>query len=272
MISTDIFQAIAPESGLEWLEINGIKSHDVGVIVASSKSMARAVEGYEAINVPGRAPLFGSDPVYDNIDISYDLRLLPDPEIEGGAIVDVSLVDEAVLGNESLAGIASAPRWVANWIRGTGGYQIIRDSYNPGYFRKGFATNQIPIERVIKNFGRASINFSCDPFLYPDTGNDVITLTASGTVDNPEWYESLPYIKCHGNGNVTLTVNGQTISITGVSGYVEVDCESMDCHKGSQNLNGNMSPANFPTFLPGENSVSFTGCEKVEIIPRWRTL
>ena len=115
--------------------------------------------------------------------------------------------------------------------------------------------------------------FNCKPFRYSVAGQTKQTLTASGTISNPESFPSLPYIRITGSGAVTLNIGAKAYSFTSIPTYLEVNSDLMSCYKGSTLNNNRIGFTEFPILQPGGNSISWTGSvTKVEIIPNWRTL
>ena len=104
-------------------------------------------------------------------------------------------------------------------------------------------------------------------------GQKTLTYQSAGEIYNPEAWESKPYIKLYGSGNITLSVGGQTWRVTGVSEYIEIDSEAMLCSKGQLPQNSKLHGDGFPTFPTGWSTIMTTGnVQKIEIIPRWCTL
>ncbi len=98
-------------------------------------------------------------------------------------------------------------------------------------------------------------------------------MTSSGSITNPENYESQPYIKITGSGTVTLTINSKAYKINSISSYIELDSEFMSAYKGSTLCNNQIAFTEFPLLQPGSNTISWTGSvSRIEIVPRWRTL
>ena len=96
-----------------------------------------------------------------------------------------------------------------------------------------------------------------------------MTFTSNGSIENPTEFESKPLLRVYGTG--TLGIGSQSITISQADVYTDIDCEMMDCFKGTANKNANVSFSdyNFPTLMPGTNGISLTGITKVEITPRW---
>ena len=68
-------------------------------------------------------------------------------------------------------------------------------------------------------------------------------------------------------------MNGKAFPISAVNEYVEIDSETLNTHKGTENKNATASSLDYPTLNPGANTISWTGnVSAVHITPRWRTL
>jgi phage-related protein len=83
-------------------------------------------------------------------------------------------------------------------------------------------------------------------------------------------------LKIYGQGDLGITVNDKAFLLKAVTDYVTVDSEIMNCYKedlGVLTSKNNSMIGEFPIFVPGENSISWTGnITKIEITPRWRWL
>lgn len=87
---------------------------------------------------------------------------------------------------------------------------------------------------------------------------------------NPTDFPSQPLIRIYGAG--TFLLNDVAVTVSQASVYTDVDCELMDCYKGSVNKNQyvSFSTYDFPVLKPGQNTVEFSGgVTAVTIIPRW---
>lgn len=87
---------------------------------------------------------------------------------------------------------------------------------------------------------------------------------------NPTNFPAKPLIRVYGNGSVQV---GDTIATVqnNADGYVDIDCESMNCYDttGGRNADVSFSGNDFPELASGNNSILLTGPSKVEITPRW---
>lgn len=108
--------------------------------------------------------------------------------------------------------------------------------------------------------------------VWSDTGDITATIAipqAQFTITNPTLFDSQPFLRVYGTG--TLGINSQSVTITQADEYTDIDCEMMDCFKGTANKNPyvQFTDYNFPVLKPGVNYVSLSGITKVEITPRW---
>ena len=66
---------------------------------------------------------------------------------------------------------------------------------------------------------------------------------------------------------------GMTIvELDGITDSITLDTSLMEAYKDTTSMNSCMS-GDFPTLLPGQNAISWTGnVTKVEVQPNWRFL
>lgn len=252
---------------INWFEYNGRRSDSMELLIAEKSIYGAPQRDIELVHVPGRdGDVMIDHGGWNNVDVSYTVQFVGLPE--------------------------KAPT-LRQWLQATG-YHVLRDSYQPGYFRYGVFTSNMNPEEIARQVGRLQLIFSCKPFLYRAYTNastqDKITLNASGgsitsangatvtsgaaTVANPEAYASQPYIKITaGSGSVSLYIGSKQYSFNGISSYIEIDSELMSAYKGSTLCNDKILFTSFPVLEPGNNTIQVSsGITKVEIIPRWRTI
>lgn len=127
------------------------------------------------------------------------------------------------------------------------------------------------IERSIRTLGKFTVIFVCNPFGYMD-GEFLIIDKNNFTIYNQGTYESQPYLKIFGAGEIILNINDEIIKLKNVNNYIELDSEIMECFKDNINCNNDMQ-GEFPIFKVGENKISWTGnVSKIEITSNWRCL
>lgn len=234
------------------LYYKGINSLDLSLVIKSKGSYNAAERDLEFISVPGRnGDIVHDNGRYKNIVIPYEMALVKHD-------------------HRAFNDICNA---IKDWLSSDGRYYQLWDSYDPRYFRYATITGELDIAASLAHYGEMALDFNCKPLRYSFDGQKTIAVPATGlTLHNPESMTASPYIKIYGSGDITMTVNNTAISLYGVSEYIEIDSELMNVYKGTTPLNNSMSGDTFPTFAPGDNSISFTGSvTSAEIIPRWCT-
>ncbi len=225
---------------------NGKSSSDFGLLISKKDIYSAPARDVSFISVPGRnGDVIVDNNRYNNIDISYTVSFLKAKE---------------------------RAKQIKVWLCQPG-YLRLTDTYQPQYYRLASFASKLPIDELLENVGNAQLIFNCKPFMYAVSGDTTQVFTKTAYISNPEAYDSLPYIKITGSGNVTLNIGSVGYSITNISSYIELDCELMSAYKGTTLCNNKINFTEFPTIPPGTSRISWTGTvTKVEIIPRWRTL
>ena len=203
----------------------------------------------ESVSIPGRNGdiLFIQD-AYENEPRTYDIYI---------SAKDIKLHTVA--------------HKVAAWLLQKG-YLRLEDTYEPEYYRLAYFAGGFDIENLLDEFGRTSITFSCKPQKFLKRGENVITVTKGQTLRNPTAYSSKPLIRVNGSGNGVLTINGNNINLTGISEYLYIDSDIMDCYKGTENCNNKMT-GEFPELVSGNNVITWSGnITGVQLTPRWFTI
>lgn len=108
-----------------------------------------------------------------------------------------------------------------------------------------------------------------DNYMWSDVGQVTVTVTDAMAIENPTLFDAKPLLRVYGAG--TLTLGGQTITISTADVYTDIDCEMMDCFKDTVSKNGNVSFSgyDFPVIPPGRNVITMDGVTQVDITPRW---
>lgn len=229
----------------DWFEWNGVRCTEYGIHVTEQPSIIRPSERVTFTNVPGRN---GSLTTLEGDDV-YDDFILP----ISCTVSDISRLSD-----------------ICAWLKGAGTLKL---AARPGGFYYARLANQIELTKVLRNHENRifTLNFRCKPFLYVDQV-EPITLTASGTfITNPGNVFSEPVITVYGSGEVTLMV-GMTITELEITDSITLDTPLMEAYSGGTSMNNRMS-GDFPTLLPGQNAVSWTGnLSRVVVQPNWRYL
>jgi phage-related protein len=216
------------------------------VYISGTDTFKAPTRDYESISVPGRdGDLLGLEHRLENVTLSYPAFMYCD------FIENMSNFENAILSKI--------------------GYQKLTDTYHPDEYRLAYYAGGLsPKVQAGNHAGEFTIQFNCKPQKYLRSGDDVITLTDTGTIYNPTLFESKPLIRVYGSGSFgigSMTVTVEAHNHT----YITVDCEMMDCYFGAVNCNNlvGFSGNDFPTLGPGINNISFDGITKLEIVPKW---
>ena len=117
------------------------------------------------------------------------------------------------------------------------------------------------------------LTFHCQPQRWSIEGQKKVKLLRPGVIRNPYEFPSKPILRAYGSGEAKLYVGTELITINALEGYVDLNCETHNAYNTSGFCNDTVKSEDFPEFLPGRNSISWTGgISYVEVTPRWWTL
>ena len=231
----------------------GVSSADYDVVIANVPNMNRPARKQTVIEIPGRSgDLVFPEDAWQNTQQEYEI----------------------FKGAGAIAATKDAREFIT-LLHGVKGYQRLTDSFDPEIYRLAYLDGEIQMENTRNKIWRAGVSFSCRPERYLLTGEAVSTIASSGsTITNPTAYNSKPLIKITGSGAVTLTVGSYIVSISNISSYINLDCDTQDAYQTLAENRNNLVTVeqgdSFPRLVPGSNVISWTGSvTKIEITPRW---
>ena len=163
---------------------------------------------------------------------------------------------------------------VSTWLNSSPGYQRLEDSYLPNYFCLARYVGPTNITNILQQAGRATITFDRYPQRFLKTGDVAVTVPNDTSITNPTTFPAKPLIRINGNGDGRIEIGDYTIDITGLSGFMYIDCENEQCYKDAINTNNNVTLAyGFPILKKGNTYLKYRGgITSVVITPRWWTL
>lgn len=187
---------------------------------------------------------------------------------DDGTYGNVTQPYEVWFNGQPFGGFNAGATRVANWLLGPKGYQRLEDSYDPETYRMALYTGPMDMTNWMLRRGRATLEFDCKPERWLKAGQIPVAVTSDEVLYNA-WREAKPLLYVTGNG--TLNIGTKSITISGTSGEVTIDCDVKDAWQGLNNLNDNIEVANrdWPTLPPGETTVTYSGLTSVKIVPRW---
>ena len=162
-------------------------------------------------------------------------------------------------------------RQLVAFLNAQNGFQELSCTTEPNVFRTAQFTGTSSLQTTGYNIGGLfTVNFRCHPQRWLTSGQNAVEFTTDGTIDNPTLFESKPLIRIYGAGsvmigNVTITVSANEFE------YIDIDCETMNASYIATNANAYVSVNTYDllTLSPGDNGITLTGVDSVEITPRW---
>lgn len=146
-------------------------------------------------------------------------------------------------------------RQIKAWLLNAKNFSF-SDDYD--YFYKVKNVEIDDIENEIDCYGKFTVKFNCDPFIYSNRGEKINELSTNKIL-NLGTYESRPYFKLTGKGDLYFILNNKRVDIKGVSDYVEIDSETFTCTRSSLNMLSKMT-GDFPILNTGENNITLGNC------------
>lgn len=227
---------------------NGVSSENKGLYVGGQLTFNSPRRDITKASIPGRnGDLIRDNGRFGNIQVAYN-----------------------IVAMNSFAATAQAVR---NWLMSVKGYARLEDTYDPTHYRMAAVSESVDFETGAYNAtGKAQITFDCMPQRFLKSGETAVTITSSGTLSNPTPFESKPLIRVYGSGDCQITIGNQIIYLDDVDGYIDIDCETMNCYNGTTNCNSQVTlgASGFPTLPTGDTGVQIdSGATSIVITPRW---
>lgn len=223
---------------------NGVFASSLGVRLQSPMSFTAPTASYDTESIPGKS---------GNL-IKFNNRF---ENVTGTASCFVLKRD-----------VERNLRSIGTWLFSNPGYCRLETTEEPEIYRMAAPQNSADTEIRMKLLTPFELQFNCMPQCWLKLGEKQITVASGGKIHNPG-LEAKPLLQVTGNG--TLSIGGQTITISGTTGEVTIDCDVQDAWQGITNLNGNIEVENhvWPTLPPGDTKITYTGLTSVKITPRW---
>ena len=232
----------------------GTSSDDVGMVIQHYPKITIPARKREVQAVPGRnGDIIIEHDTFENYEQQYDCFL-----------------DAKMLG-----GIEAVMPAISDWLLGNKGYQRLEDTYFPDVYRMAYVVNSIDFSRYFSEYGFGTLTFNCAPEKYFKMGEKEIVLTKNQKLYNPSSFIAKPIIKATVNGNNgTITVNGNTISITNEpAGVITIDTKQHTSYNGTNNVSSMIQGQYEILYFEKENKITWSGgVTAVSVIPRWWTV
>lgn len=230
-----------------YLTFAGRSTHEFGILISGEGTYDSPERNVDKVEVPGH-----------NGDLLFDRGNYKNIPVKYPAFIKLGMPEKA--------------RDFFNFAASLVGYQRLEDTYHPYEYRMAKFESKVSVESIgYKNrSGKFDIEFDCKPQRFLKSGEEPVVYTANGIILNRTPHAAKPYIRIYGTGAGTVGIGSETITISSISSYVDIDCEIMDAFKGATNCNQNVSFTNDIVIPSGEVGISKTGnITRVEITPRW---
>lgn len=201
---------------------NGISSNSLNIIVKDMPPIPRAERDIETLEISGR-----------NGALHIDNKSWKSRSYTIGCICS----NKSQIDN------------IRKTFYGTG--NLILSDYSDRYF-VATIKNQIDFEKYLSYCEEFPLQFELEPIAYANN-ETTKTLSASGSINVGGNAEVSPIITITGTG--TITINGYQVSVSETG--ITIDCNLMQCYKGTVAKNNKVTLENFPILKVGSNTISF---------------
>lgn len=251
------------------LKFGYYKISDDGYVIQSAPSYEVAETEASNIRIPGRnGDIIESTGSFLNVTRSYYLIKVLNNQI--------NYLDHSVFVRESSKLIRKLKTINYNWLV---------DTFERDYARKAIFKTATEITNINDEVLAVQVDFECTPQRYLIDGftDKKELITADGILNNTTECYGKPLIKIKSTSSenkVELNINGKEYKIDLPNDdIIYIDSEMMDCYNDDyDNLNNIVSCDNitylgdFPTLIPGENTITIQNGIIEQLIPRWWTL
>lgn len=228
----------------------GVWGSSAGVVVEHRPTRVIPERVYETVNVPGRdgAVIFDQGR-YADVDVTYQVYMRGD-------------------------GTQHRVTQLARWL-GKPGTGILRDTFDPTYFRRGYVSDPAKVTDAYGRFFRTSVTWTCQPQRWLVIGNVAQSVENGATISNPTAFPARPLVRVTGSGTGKLALGTYQVELADIPATgLTIDSEQREVYGASlTNLNSHATmPDGFP-LLEGDSVVGWSGgITSVEVTPRWWTL
>lgn len=232
---------------INFLTFAGKSTNDYGIWISGEGTYGAPERNVQTQEVPGR-----------NGDLLFDMGNFKNIAIKYPAAIKMDMPDKF--------------RDFINFAGSQVGYQRLEDTYHPYEYRMARFKSKMSIDTAgyMNRSGKFTLEFDCKPQRFLKSGEDSVEFTSSGIIYNRTQFEAKPLLRIYGTGAGTIGIGSETITISAINSYVDIDCEIMDAYKGATNCNSNVSFTDDIVLKAGDNNISKSGnITKVVITPRW---
>lgn len=238
----------------------GERSVDYGMVVDAAPAFDKPKRKQTIFNVPGRnGSVLFQENAFEDVTRSYHVWVAEETTEDSGGNISGTLEERVDA--------------ITAWLNSKTGYQKLEDNFEPDVYRLAYYSGGNDITNEMTQYGATTLTFTCRPERFLKSGETAVTVTTGATLNNPSRFASKPFIHIEGSGTVELSIGSQTIVVTGLIDYINIDCERMNAYREtSENMNDHVAGA-FPLMLSGNNVITITGTTTlVQITPNYFTI
>ena len=249
---------------LHTFEFNDKKLYDIGAVLMENPHYTLSVKELDFTALPGKSGDIITDKNrFKNSSISYKVSSMP---------LLCSYTEQEFV------------YVLSEWLLTSYDYKILRDTYNPGYFRKAICTDIANPTVEASGVVWTTVTFNCDPFRYSYLGLQSVTFNSNSnfrienvTFRNPEKWESEPIIEIIPSSSATMSlkINDVSVAVYDTDKTIIIDVPNRNVYDtDGEPCNDLIEAFELPVLLPGNNEItaSGTGGFSVKITPNWRRL
>ena len=254
---------------LHTFEFNNKKLSDIGAVLMENPHYTLSVKELDFTALPGKSGDIITDKNrFRSSSISYKVSSMP---------LFCSYTEQEFVYA------------LSEWLLTSYDYKILRDTYNPGYFRKAICTDIANPTVEASGVVWTTVTFNCDPFRYSDSGLQKRTFNASysnisdryivnkAILRNSEKWESEPIIEIIPSSSATMSlkINETSVAVYDTDKTIIIDVPNRNVYDtDGEPCNDLIEALELPVLLPGNNEItaSGTGSYTVKITPNWRRL
>lgn len=228
---------------MRYFIFNDVDSRTFNTYIATSNIFDSAKENVEIINVPGRnGPIYFSQGTFEPFVATMNCYIPSDME------TNINELKQFLQSQQQVAKLF--------------------DSLNRNVFRLARFLSSFTLSASDRKGAAFTLEFNCMPQKFLVEGETITTLKSSGTITNPSLMPSKPLLRVYGTG--TLTIGEYELTILNANEYTDIDCEIMQCYKGTTNCNNNVEVDEFPVLVGGDSEITLgEGITQVDITGRW---
>lgn len=227
-----------------WLD--GKDARDYGIYLQRPVEISGATPEVETVHVQGR-----------NGDLIFDT----------GAYHNRTGLAACFALNRNVAQYVTA---ASSFLLDGAGYRRLEVWEDDEHYFLARVMNGAGLQARLKTLNPFEIELDIMPQAWLKNGSDPVTFDATGFIDNPYSGRAKPLLKVNGSGAGAININGTPISITSITDYIMLDCETELAYKGTVNLNSGVNAPKYPVLDRGQNEIAFSGgVTSIEITPRW---